>query len=82
MTSSQAAVEASTAAAIAASFALVAMVVANVVGVGAREALGVLLFVPAVRNLVLVARGTPDERKWAGGGLVVMVIVLVVVMRA
>jgi hypothetical protein len=82
MTSFHAAREASTAGAIVASVALVAMVVANVVDVGAREALGVLLLVPAVRNVVLVVRGVRDERIWAGVGLVVMALVLVVVMRA
>jgi hypothetical protein len=82
MTSSHAAVEAITAAAIVASVALVVMVAANVAGLGAREALGVLLVVPVVRNIVLVARGARDERIWASVGLAVMAIVLVVVMRA
>lgn len=82
MTSSRAGLEASTAAAVVAGVALVAMVAANIVGGGAREALAVLLAVPAVRNVVLVARGDPNERVWAGLGLAVMVAVLVVVMRA
>lgn len=82
MTSPHAARESSTGAAVVASVALVAMVVANLVDAGAREALGVLLLVPAVRNVVLVVRGARDERIWAAVGLVVMAAVLVVVMRA
>jgi hypothetical protein len=82
MTSSPAGLEASTGAAIVACIALLAMVVANLVDAGAREALGVLLLVPAVRNVVLVVRGARDERIWAGVGLIVMALVLVVVIRA